>query len=205
MISQKAHWESVYKDNDPTNVSWYQEHPEISLEMIKRTGAGRSAAIIDVGGGTSTLIDDLILDGYGNITVLDISDAAIQLTKKRITNGANRVEFITADITKSHLPPAHFDIWHDRAVFHFLTNPLDREKYVEAVLRSVKPRGHVIVATFGPDGPNRCSGLDVIRYNAGTLHDEFGKNFDLLHHITEEHATPFQTQQQFIYCYCRKA
>ena len=205
MISPRSHWESVYKHKDPTNVSWYQKHPKISLEMIERTGVNKDAEIIDVGGGTSTLIDDLILNGYENVTVLDIADVAVRLTKTRIGNNTTLAKFITADITDVQLPPFYFDVWHDRAVFHFLTNPLDRKKYVEVVLNSVKPGGHVIVATFGPDGPDHCSGLEIIKYSPDALHDEFGKNFDLLHHITEEHATPFRTQQQFIYCYCRKA
>jgi len=159
--------------------------------------------VIDVGGGESTLIDDLIARGYENLTVLDISQAAIDANRKRLGAASERVHWLVADITQIELEPSVYDVWHDRAVFHFLTSASDRIAYVRQVASAVRHRGHVIVSTFGPEGPMKCSGLDVVRYEAESLHKEFGVHFRLLGSSMELHRTPFGTVQQFLYCYCR--
>jgi 2-polyprenyl-3-methyl-5-hydroxy-6-metoxy-1,4-benzoquinol methylase len=159
--------------------------------------------IIDVGGGASTLVDDLIADGYQHISILDVSRTALQLARQRLDARGVHVNWIEADITQAHLAEQAYDLWHDRAVCHFLTQPADRQRYVDTVRHVVKPGGHVIVATFAPDGPDRCSGLEVMRYKPESLHSEFGKGFDLVDSTNEIHHTPFGTEQKFIYCYCR--
>lgn len=203
-MKSKNHWEDVYHTKDVTQVSWYQEHPELSLQFIEHTGIDRTAQIIDVGGGASTLVDDLIANGYQNVTVLDISAAALEVAQQRLGAKASAVTWLEADVTQVRLPANFYDVWHDRAVFHFLTRAEDRARYVESVQHSVKTGGHVIVATFGLEGPTRCSGLDVVRYSADSLHDEFGDEFELVDKTSEAHHTPFGTEQKFIYCYCRK-
>ena len=186
----------------PEAVSWYRPHLETSLALIERA-ADASASIIDVGGGESTLVDDLLLRGYKNITVLDVSQTAIDLTKSRLGSAAERVHWLVADITKIDLEPRAYDLWHDHAVFHFLTEREQRVAYVRQVARSVKPGGHVMISTFGPEGPTKCSGLEVIRYDAESLHHEFGARFRLAESSKELHHTPFGTTQQFLHCYCR--
>lgn len=203
MSKQSAdHWNSVYSAKAPDAVSWYAPHLDTSLQLIKRV-APKWPAIIDVGGGESTLVDDLLAEGYRYLTVLDISAEAIEVAKKRFGVLSSYVNWRVADITKADLPPNCYDVWHDRAVFHFLTNEDDRRAYVERVANSMKPGGHVIVATFGPQGPTQCSGLNVVRYDADTLHAEFGKAFRLMNSHTEVHRTPGGTEQQFLYCLCR--
>jgi 2-polyprenyl-3-methyl-5-hydroxy-6-metoxy-1,4-benzoquinol methylase len=204
-MQSKDHWDRVYSTKATDAVSWFQTHADISFDIIKATGVACDAAIIDVGGGASVLVDDLLDHGYSNLTVLDISAAALTAAQKRLGSRASRVKWIEADITRANFPAKQFDVWHDRAVFHFLTNPEDRAAYVRAVFNSVKPGGHVIVATFAENGPDQCSGLPVMRYSTDGLHAEFGESFSLLDHRTEAHHTPSGTVQQFIYCYCRKA
>jgi 2-polyprenyl-3-methyl-5-hydroxy-6-metoxy-1,4-benzoquinol methylase len=199
----QTYWENIYAEKAPSEVSWYRPHLETSLALIEQTASGRSASIIDVGGGESTLVDDLLARGYENITVLDISQSAIDANRKRLGKDAERVHWLVADITKVELNPSAYDVWHDRAVFHFLTAADDRATYVHQVTHAVKHGGHVIVSTFGPEGPTRCSGLDVARYDAETLHREFGLRFRMLGSSRELHRTPFGTIQQFLYCYCR--
>jgi len=199
----KSHWENIYQTKAPTQVSWYQEHARLSLRLIADTGIDRADPIIDVGGGTSTLVDDLLADGYQHLTVLDISASALQTAQQRLGVRATAVTWIEADITQAQLPGQFYAVWHDRAVFHFLTQPHDRQRYIQAVRHAVKPGGHVIVATFALDGPPQCSGLNVTRYNPDSLHHEFGEDFQLLTSTRETHVTPFGTEQKFIYCYCR--
>jgi 2-polyprenyl-3-methyl-5-hydroxy-6-metoxy-1,4-benzoquinol methylase len=199
----KTHWENAYATKAPDQVSWYRRHLERSLSLIERAANELSASIIDVGGGESTLVDDLLARGYQNITVLDISQAAIDVTKKRLKEVADRVHWITADITTVELAPASFDVWHDRAVFHFLNSKENRVAYANALRRAVKHGGHVIVSTFGPEGPTKCSGLEVRRYDAESLHREFGSRFRLVESSTELHHTPSKTVQQFLYCHWR--
>lgn len=203
-MQSKGHWNNVYSSKPTDGVSWYQEHAASSLRLIQQTGVSSSAEIIDVGGGASTLVDDLIKQGFTHLSVLDLSAAALAATKQRLGRHANEVKWIEGDITEVQLPSLSYDVWHDRAVFHFLTDEAERAAYVEAVLKCVKPGGFVIVATFSEDGPTQCSGLPVRRYTADELHDEFGAPFELLRHEKEEHHTPFGTTQNFVYCFCRK-
>ena len=202
-MDSKSYWEAVYSTKSPDSVSWFQEHAEESIRLIATTGLGNSAAIIDVGGGASKLVDDLLAAGYVDISVLDLSAAAMATARQRLGVLAGHVTWIEGDITEVSLPAARFDIWHDRAVFHFLTDAACRRRYVEQVMRAVRPGGHVIVATFAEDGPEQCSGLPVMRYRADELHSEFGAGFKLLAHRKEEHRTPIGRAQQFVYCYCR--
>ena len=202
-MNAKTHWEKVYATKVPEAVSWYRSHLEISLALIERAAVGYSASVIDVGGGESTLVDDLLARGDENVTVLDVSQAAIDVTKKRLRSAAGQVHWLVADITEAPLEPGTYDVWHDRAVFHFLTAREHRAAYVRQVGRAVKPGGHVIVSTFGPEGPTTCSGLDVIRYDAESLHDQFGVRFRLVESSKELHRTPFGTTQQFLFCYCK--
>lgn len=197
------HWERIYTEKAPDAVSWYRPHLETSLALIKGATPDRCASIIDVGGGESTLVDDLLALGYDNVTVLDISRTAVDANKRRLGKASECVHWIVADITNVELEPSAYDLWHDRAVFHFLTTSSDRAAYVRQVVRALKHGGHVIVSTFGPEGPVKCSGLDVVRYEAETLHREFGVHFPLLGSSKELHRTPLGTIQQFIYCYCR--
>ncbi|HEX4576400.1 MAG TPA: class I SAM-dependent methyltransferase [Edaphobacter sp.] len=201
-MDAQTHWETIYTEKAPTAVSWYRPHLETSLALIEQAAADRSASIIDVGAGESTLIDDLLARGYENITVLDISQTAINANKKRLGKSSDRVHWLAADITRAELKPSAYDVWHDRGVFHFLTTPEARAAYVRQVARAVKPAGHVIISTFGPEGPTRCSGLDVVRYDAESLHREFGARFQLLSSSTELHQTPSGTIQQFLTCHC---
>ncbi|QAU22664.1 class I SAM-dependent methyltransferase [Dyella sp. M7H15-1] len=203
-MQSKEHWEQIYTTKSEKDVSWFQEHARQSIELIKRTGISKGSSIIDVGGGTSTLVDDLLVHGYQHVTVLDLSEAALEASRVRLAERALGVSWLTGDITMLELPRHAYDIWHDRAVFHFLTAREKREAYVNAVLRAVKPGGHVIVATFAEDGPEKCSGLSVMRYSADSLHAQFGTPFTLLQQEHEEHQTPFGTVQKFIYCLCRK-
>lgn len=203
-MQPKQHWEEVYTTKSTDAVSWFQPHAALSLDLIRATGLGKDAGIIDVGGGASTLVDDLLANGYNDLTVLDLSIHALEAARHRLGKDENLVRWIEADITEVDLPARRYDIWHDRAVFHFLTTPEQREAYVQTVFRSVKPGGHVIVATFAEDGPLECSGLPVMRYRPEELHDQFGEAFTLLKHTREAHHTPAGKVQQFVYCYCRR-
>lgn len=203
-MQNKDHWEKVYTTKAPDSVSWFQPHADMSMRLIRASGAGHDAAIIDVGGGASTLVDDLLNDGYINLTVLDLSAAALAESRHRLGAGSDRVTWVEADITCATFAPQSIDLWHDRAVFHFLTEKADREAYVRQVFRAIKPGGHVIMATFGSHGPTQCSGLPVMRYAPDELHAQFGEAFTLLTHEEQMHPTPFGTEQQFIYCLCRK-
>ena len=202
-MDAKTHWEKVYTTKEPETVSWYRAHLDTSLALVERAAHSRSASIIDIGAGESTLVDDLLAKGYDNITVLDVSQTAIDVTKRRLGLLAEQVKWIVADITQVQLESLAYDVWHDRAVFHFLTSIEQRAAYVRNVATAVKPGGHVIVSTFGPEGPTKCSGLEVMRYDAESLHGEFGSNFRLVESSKELHQTPFGTTQQFLYCYCR--
>lgn len=201
----REHWDAVYGTKSPDQVSWFTPHLERSLAFLEAAKIDRHAAIIDVGGGASTLADDLVARGYENLTVLDVSEAALDAARARLGVSAARVQWVCGDIMEVALPFAAYDFWHDRAVFHFLRDPAARARYVAAVRRSVKPGGHVVAATFGPHGPEKCSGLEVMRYTPETLHAEFGADFARLASDTEIHQTPWGSEQEFIYCYCRLA
>lgn len=203
-MQSKEHWERVYTGKATDAVSWYQPHAERSLELIAATGLSNTASIIDVGGGASTLVDDLLARGWRNVTVLDLSPAALQAARTRLGDLASSVSWLEADITEVELPPDTYDIWHDRAVFHFLTSPEARRAYVQAALRSLKPGGYLIVATFAEDGPRQCSGLPVMRYSAEELHAELGEAFTLVSSERELHRTPSGATQRFTRCLLRK-
>lgn len=203
-MDARAHWDAVYSAKAPDKVSWFRTHLDTSLALIERAAPDRSTAIVDVGGGESTLVDDLLERGYRNVAVLDISHTAVEVTRKRLGSDRERqVRWLLGDITQAGALSGFYDIWHDRAVFHFLTERKDRVAYIQNVIATVKPGGHVIVGTFGPEGPTRCSGLDVVRYDAESLHEQFGAHFRLIESSKELHTTPFGTTQQFLYCYCR--
>ena len=203
-MQDKDHWEKVYSTKAPDGVSWFQPHADMSMHLIRTSGLSHNAAIIDVGGGASTLVDDLLDDGYTNVTVLDLSVAALAESHRRLGARGDTVRWMEVDITQAEFQPHSLDLWHDRAVFHFLTTAADRTAYVQQVLRAVKPGGHIIMATFGVNGPTQCSGLPVMRYAPDELHAEFGEAFTMLSHEEQVHHTPFGTDQQFIYCMCRK-
>lgn len=201
-MEMQPHWSGIYQKKSAIDVSWYQEHLNLSVDLIRGTGIDPSAQIIDVGAGSSTLADHLLRLGYQHITLLDLSDEALQMTRDRIGQQA-AVQWIVGDITKVILPVHSYDVWHDRAVFHFLTDTQLRQRYIEQVQQALKPGGHIIVATFAADGPTQCSGLDVMRYDPASLHGAFGEDFQLISSTAETHITPWNSEQKFIYCYCR--
>ncbi len=203
-MRSKEHWAKLYTSKSPTEVSWFQEHAALSVKLIDDAGIPTSASIIDVGGGASTLVDDLLDRGYAHITVLDLVGAAFSAPKRRLGESASQVKWLEANILEADLATDAFDVWHDRAVFHFLTGEEERRSYVRQVMKAVKPGGLVIVATFAEDGPTKCSGLPVMRYSADQLHSEFGEPFQLLGHEKELHLTPGGNEQKFVYCFCRK-
>jgi ubiquinone/menaquinone biosynthesis C-methylase UbiE len=202
--SKKAHWEKIYTDLLPEEVSWYQKEPTLSLELIRRAGLGPDGAIIDIGGGASVLVDGLLAAGYRNVTVLDLSAHALAHATQRLGVRAKQVEWIEADVTEVVLPRV-YDLWHDRAVFHFLTEAGDRMKYLETMKRSVRDGGHAIMATFAIGGPTKCSGLEVVQYDAQKLSGELGSEFTLIDQRAERHVTPTGKDQQFNYFLYRRA
>jgi SAM-dependent methyltransferase len=199
-MNVQTHWEGVYRTRRTDEVSWFTPHLDMSMALSRSTCAGAGAPIIDVGGGASTLVDDLLAAGYRDVTVLDLSAAALEVARRRVGPRASDVTWLAHDVTRAQLPRSHFSVWHDRAVFHFLVDSIDRERYIAQVRRAVAPGGHVVVATFGPQGPQRCSGLPTARYDAHTLHAVFGDEFEMVDRRQEEHRTPAGTQQQFVYC-----
>ncbi|QDW36427.1 class I SAM-dependent methyltransferase [Bradyrhizobium sp. KBS0727] len=201
--SRQAHWEDVYAKKAENEVSWFQENPAPSLEAIALVGATKASAIVDIGGGASRLVDQLLGQGFQDVTVLDLSGAALEMAKARLGTQAAKARWIVADVT-AWQPPATYDIWHDRAAFHFLTDANDRAAYVACLKRGLKPGGHAIIATFAPDGPERCSGLPVVRYDADGLGREFGREFRLLQTRRHEHATPWGSRQVFQFSVFRR-
>jgi ubiquinone/menaquinone biosynthesis C-methylase UbiE len=199
------HWEKVYQDKRFDSVSWYAPHLGESLRLIEQLCPDKNAALVDIGGGESTLVDDLLDRHYMDISVLDISSTAIEFTRQRLGIQAKQVDWNVGDITTFDFGSRQFDLWHDRAVFHFLTQPSARQAYVNQVRRAVKPGGYVLMATFGPNGPTKCSGLDVIRYDHHRLHNEFGDGFGLVGSTLSEHHTPMGSNQEFLYCWCKVA
>ncbi len=202
-MNSKLHWETVYNTKKPTEVSWYQNDPVISLGMIASTKIDFDQKIIDVGGGASILVDTLHEKGFKDITVLDISLKAIQHAQERLRQNAQRIKWVEADITEFE-PTERYDLWHDRAVFHFLTDPQDRRKYIHTLEKSVKSGGHVIIGTFSLEGPPKCSGLDVERYNVQKMKEELGGSFELVKSAEDVHMTPWNKEQRFLYCYFRR-
>jgi SAM-dependent methyltransferase len=201
--SRQAHWQDVYARKSETEVSWFQENPLPSLELIALAGATRASAIIDIGGGASRLVDRLIDRGFTDVTVLDLSAAALEAAKIRLAQRAARVRWIVADVTLWE-PEKVYDIWHDRAAFHFLTEARDRNAYIARLERALKPAGHAIIATFALDGPERCSGLPVVRYDAVSLGQALGPAFELVETRHQGHATPWGAQQSFQFSVFRR-
>ena len=201
---RKRHWEEVYESKAATEVSWYQANPERSLALVEKTRVSRDAPIIDVGGGASTLVDRLLDAGYTDLTVLDLAAAAIRQARVRLADRAHGVDWLVADVTRFE-PGRRYRLWHDRAVLHFLTEAADRERYTDVLRQTLEPGGHVVIATFGPDGPMRCSGLDIRRYNIDLLKELLGPKFALQSHELENHQTPTGAVQQFLYsCWIRR-
>lgn len=203
-MSGQEHWQAVYAQKRPDEVSWYQPHLERSLTFIRSSGLPLDARIVDVGGGASTLVDDLCAEGYRNVAVIDLADAALSAAKARLGESSAAVDWIVGDVTTPLLPESSVDFWHDRAVFHFLTDEDARSAYLAQVLHVVQPGGHVLVATFGLDGPERCSGLPVARYEASGIHAVFGAAFQKVGDAAEHHETPWGSVQSFVYCFCRR-
>jgi len=198
-MDRKAHWDHLYHTVAADQASWFLAEPTVSLRLIREVAPDPAAAIIDVGGGASTLIDHLLEAGYQRLTVLDLSPTALAAARTRLGLQAGSVTWLDADVLTAPLPAAGYDVWHDRALFHFLTDPADRHRYLAQVAHAVRPGGYVIVASFGPDGPVQCSGLPVVRYSSQALHAEFGRSFRLLESVTEAHRTPAGRSQAFVY------
>ena len=196
MSERSSHWDKVYATKGEAELSWFQDSPSTSLAMIRAANSEREAAIVDIGGGASRLVDVLLQDGYRNVSVLDLSANALDAAKKRIGTAASMVDWIVADAT-TWQPAKTYDVWHDRAAFHFLTDPRDRAAYVERLRSAVAPNGHVIIATFAPDGPEKCSGLPVQRHDSASLAAELGPDFELVETRSETHRTPWDSTQAF--------
>jgi 2-polyprenyl-3-methyl-5-hydroxy-6-metoxy-1,4-benzoquinol methylase len=195
-LGRQAHWQSVYTTKDEKTVSWFQERPDISIALIHATGVDANASIIDIGGGASRLVDALLNEGFKTITVLDLSEQALSTSKARIGAKGAQVHWVVADVTAWE-PSQTYDVWHDRAALHFLTDPKDRAAYAERVSKAVRVDGHAIIGTFAPDGPERCSGLPVIRHDARTLGVLLGPSFELTESRRHDHQTPAGSIQKF--------
>lgn len=195
----KAHWEAIYRTRDPTMVSWFEAEPTSSLHLIADLASDREAPILDVGGGASRLVDALLARGYRHLTVLDVSGTALALDRERLGKDAGRVTWLESDVRECPLPDRSVEVWHDRALFHFLTDEEDRRRYLDQVRRVLRPGGHAIVATFAETGPLRCSGLEVVRYGPNTLQAEFGPRFALQSSAEVDHLTPSRSVQRFHY------
>ena len=203
-MTEREHWNRIYRTKVPAELSWYQPEARVSLRLIRQVAPEPGTPILDAGGGASTLVDGLLDHDYRAVTVLDLAPAALERAQQRLGQRARLVTWLAADILTAELKPASYGVWHDRALFHFLQDPEDRVRYVAQVSRAVRPGGHVIVASFAPDGPVRCSGLDVVRYSAEAIHGELGAGFRLVQSVCEDHRTPAGVTQAFSYCVCRK-
>ncbi len=201
---RKQHWENIYQTKSPDEVSWFQPKPETSLSFFSAHGVPLSAAIIDIGGGDSLLADHLLDLGYRDITVLDISAAAVERAKKRLGARAGKVKWIVADIA-DFTPAKTYDVWHDRAAFHFLTNEKDIAVYLETARQAVKPEGVLIMGTFSEQGPKKCSGIEIRQYSAATLNERMKPYFEQIECFTVDHRTPFDTVQNFVFCSFRRS
>jgi SAM-dependent methyltransferase len=203
-MDQKKHWETIYQTKDVHTVSWFQPEARESLALIAHFAPDLATPIIDVGAGASVLVDDLLGAGYADVTVLDLSETALDISRQRLGDQARRVKWVAGDVRDAPLGERAYALWHDRAVFHFLTKAADRQAYVAQVERTVRAGGYVLVATFAEDGPTTCSGLPVVRYSAESLHSEFGPAFRLVTSAHEDHHTPAGREQSFLYCLCRR-
>lgn len=203
-MSSEQHWNAVYRTKGPDAVSWYAPHLGRSLALITSAAPDRTARIVDVGAGASTLADDLLERGYRRLCLLDLSEAALAATRRRLGARGNELHWLVGDVTTADLPEACFDVWHDRAAFHFLVDPRQRAAYAARLARSLAPGGHAIIATFAPDGPPRCSGLPVVRYTALELGRELGERFALVDACIDQHVAPSGGSQAFLYCRFRR-
>lgn len=202
-MDRKTHWDQIYSTKRPEQLSWYQRYAHLSLALIQGVAPDKSASILDVGGGASVVVDDLLSAGYRHLTVLDISQNALVMVQERLGSAADAVNWLEADVLEEELPQSAFDVWHDRAVFHFLTAVADQQRYVSQVRRALVPGGHVVIATFAEDGPTRCSGLEVQRYTPEQLSAVFGGAFRVVESRTEVHITPAGKSQIFAYIVMR--
>lgn len=202
-ISSKDHWENVYNTKAEDQVSWYQSYPIASMQIILSLNLPREAAVIDIGGGDSHLAEALLMEGFSNIHVLDISDNAIQRAKTRLSEKASGIQWIVSDVTALNIS-VQFDLWHDRAAFHFLTTEDKISSYVALAESKIKKNGYLVIGTFSESGPSKCSGLDIKQYSALTLNQRFSKSFDLIKCQNDQHTTPFNTVQDFVFCVFRK-
>jgi ubiquinone/menaquinone biosynthesis C-methylase UbiE len=200
---RKEHWENVFANKQETEVSWFQPYPKTSIEFVKLFDLPLDANIIDIGGGDSQFVDALLEEGYKNIWVLDISENALSRAKKRLGDNANKVNWVVSDII-DFIPPVEFDFWHDRAAFHFLTTEENMNKYVAIAERGIKARGVLILGTFSETGPTKCSGLEIKQYSENSMSSRFELSFDRVKCITEEHQTPFNSIQNFLFCSFKK-
>jgi ubiquinone/menaquinone biosynthesis C-methylase UbiE len=203
METAKVHWERIYNTKQPNEVSWWQDVPKPSLDFIQSFGLPKTARIIDVGGGDSTLVDFLLADGYESITVLDISEHALARAQKRLGDKAQLVQWVVGDVTEYH-PDTSFDVWHDRATFHFLATEPQIAKYLSVAREAVSNNGYVAIGTFSTNGPTKCSGLTIKQYNDETLTEQLNDGFEKIRCITEDHITPFKTAQNFLFCSFRR-
>ncbi|MFV8363604.1 class I SAM-dependent methyltransferase [Flavobacterium sp. ZT3P35] len=203
MDQNKQHWENVFSTKSPNEVSWTQDYPTTSMNYLENLNLSKTANIIDVGGGDSNLIDALLEKGYQNIWVLDISEAALERAKNRLGDKANKVHWIVSDITEFNTA-IKFDFWHDRAVFHFLTDAISIEKYVTLVGKSIAENGNFLLGTFSENGPLKCSGLEIKQYSENTMKNTFKEKFNTVKCFTENHLTPFETIQNFQFCGFKK-
>lgn len=198
-FDKKKHWDNIYRTKELKEVSWYQPIPQLSINFIEKTHLEKNAAIIDVGGGDSFLVDHLLKLGYTNLTVLDISEAAIERAKQRLGEKAKEVKWVVSDIL-DFKPETNFDLWHDRAAFHFLTDEKEIKKYVEIASQNIVQKGHLIVGAFSENGPKKCSGIEIAQYSPDKLNHYFGNLFELIESEITDHSTPFNTTQNFVFC-----
>ena len=203
-MTTKGHWQAIYETKRPDEVSWFRPHLDTSLSFVRAAHLPYDARIVDIGGGASTFVDDLVAMGFVNVAVADLAGAALEAAKARLGDRARAVEWIEGDVTTPLFAPSSVDFWHDRAVFHFLVEDGARAAYLEQVARAVRPEGRVLVATFGLDGPDRCSGLPTRRYDAAGIKATFGDRFEKLDQAAEVHQTPWGKEQSFVYCFCKR-
>ena len=204
MTEQQNHWDKIYSTKQPNEVSWTQDIPKTSLDFVHNAKLDKTANIIDIGGGDSKLVDFLLDEGYENVSVLDISEQALTRAKLRLGDKASKVNWIVSNITDFH-PTTSFDFWHDRAAFHFLTTEPEVVKYLSTARQAVKENGFVTIGTFSKDGPKKCSGLDIKQYSEETLTTELENGFEKIKCVTEDHTTPFNTTQNFLFCSFKRA
>lgn len=204
-MNLKAHWEQAYANRPPEQLGWYRPRLESSLALIAAAGLRKDQPLIDVGGGASTLVDDLLALGYERITVADLSDAALERARRRLGDRAEAVTWMSADVLTAELPAGHFALWHDRAVFHFLTDAADRAAYFVQLRHALASGGQAVFGVFAPEAPPRCSGLEVRRYSLDALREEVGPGFVLAEHRFEAHTTPGGVAQRYLYCCFRRS